>query len=450
MPATEHPPPPPAELFRTEADMAADEARRKKAEKLKDVGQPIRLPSKPIAMAVKGDFVWTAESSHVLRKTHLEASPTGATVQLYRGHEGPVSALAFAGNYVITGSWDKTIRVWDANSKALLSTTKAHRDFVKSLLVIPSLRLLASGSSDKSIRFWDMSDPNWFSSPLKTLGSISSHTRPVECLAADENSFSCIRLFSADSAGTIKVWRLDRQYGVSANCKAVLETELKGHRTGINEMWHGGGLLWTASTDYTVQLHAYPIPRRPLKHVPVLEHPVAVKCVLPLPATDLAESYVFTGAGDSIRAYDLSSVEEPELLSEIDAHANDVTSLAYWVRSVPGKRRPEVWIVSGSLDGTLRKWNLAELVSRKPQLKAQQRLPTPPPPAQPANSILTAEELADLEDLMDSEDSSSESSGGSPEPEALPSRQHSPPPASSNGASSNGSSAEALPAAIAT
>ena len=124
-----------------------------------------------------------------------------------------------------------------------------------------------------------------------------------------------------------------------------------------------------------MQLHAYPIPRRPLKNVPVLQHPVAVRCLLPLPATELAESFVFTGSGDSIRAYDLSSVEEPELLSETDAHAHDVTGLAYWLRSVPGKRQPEVWIISASLDGTLRKWNLAGKLRRQSLGRA---LPTAP------------------------------------------------------------------------
>jgi len=98
------------------------QARKRKAEKLKDAGSPIRLPSKPIAMQVSGDAVWTAESGHVLRKSSLEVcvSPrqsemsvsfsdpkTGATLQLYKGHEGPVSALALVDNYVITGSWDK-------------------------------------------------------------------------------------------------------------------------------------------------------------------------------------------------------------------------------------------------------------------------------------------------------------------------------------------------------
>jgi WD40 repeat protein len=101
---------------------------------------------------------------------------------------------------------------------------------------------------------------------------------------------------------------------------------------------------------------------RPLKTVPTIEHPTAVKSLLPLPLTELAESYIITGSGDKIRAYDISNVEEPELLGEIEAHAHDVTSLNYWIRAAvadAGKRGCKIWIVSGSLDGTLRKWKLS-------------------------------------------------------------------------------------------
>lgn len=41
-------------------------------------------------------------------------------------------------------------------SKAVISSTLAHTDFVKTLLIVPSLQLLVSGSSDKSVRFWSV------------------------------------------------------------------------------------------------------------------------------------------------------------------------------------------------------------------------------------------------------------------------------------------------------
>lgn len=103
--------------------------------------------------------------------------------------------------------------------------------------------------------------------------------------------------------------------------------------------------------------------------MPLITHPTAVRAVLPLPLTPLAEPYLLTGSGDVIRAYDISSPEEPELLGEMDAHWHDVIALRLWMRKSavdgqPGKFKVEPWIVSASLDGTLRKWKLLGMASQ--------------------------------------------------------------------------------------
>lgn len=116
----------------------------------------------------------------------------------------------------------------------------------------------------------------------------------------------------------------------------------------------------SASSDETVQIIDHPTSDSK-KPPPPIPHPVAVRSLLPLSLTDLAEPVVITGAGDMIRVYDLSTPEEPELISEIDAHWHDVTSIRLWVRKTvgdDGKTRVEPWVVSASLDGTIRKWRL--------------------------------------------------------------------------------------------
>lgn len=93
-----------------------------------------------------------------------------------------------------------------------------------------------------------------------------------------------------------------------------------------------------------------------------IKHPVAVRAILPLLLTDLSEPYLISAAEDVLRTYDVSSLQEPELLSEIDGHWHDITSIRLWMRKSEGdngRKRIEPWILTTALDQTIRKWKLA-------------------------------------------------------------------------------------------
>lgn len=67
-----------ANLFRTDADLVRDAARAAKHAGSKDVGAPISLASKPLALLVDGDDGWVAESGFVVRRLDLRVCPTHA------------------------------------------------------------------------------------------------------------------------------------------------------------------------------------------------------------------------------------------------------------------------------------------------------------------------------------------------------------------------------------
>jgi WD40 repeat protein len=176
--------------------------------------------------------------------------------------------------------------------------------------------------------------------------------------------------------GVISIWDLKKENG-SSRWQIIHQKELAIHQGRINEIIYGNGQLWTgtlrqmgalmpikdissASEDKTVQVLTDTSATS--KPPPAIKHPEYVKSILPLLLTDLAEPYLFTGSGDTIRVYDVSALEEPELIREIEGHWREVTAIRLWFRKSAGdngRSYIEPWIVSASLDNTIRKWKLS-------------------------------------------------------------------------------------------
>lgn len=57
--------------------------------------------------------------------------------------------------WIVTGSDDKFIRVYDYNSAEKIKEFEAHTDFIRSVAVHPTLPYVLSASDDKLIKLWD-------------------------------------------------------------------------------------------------------------------------------------------------------------------------------------------------------------------------------------------------------------------------------------------------------
>ncbi|KAF8312050.1 WD40-repeat-containing domain protein [Cantharellus anzutake] len=385
-------------------------------------------------MIVRDQDAWTTESTAIVRRINLQ---TGETLQIYRGHSAPVTCLAFytverggkTSELLITGSWDKTIRIWDTETKECVSTTDAHDDFLKSICVIPSLRLVASGASDKSIRMWDLSVLS--SSPASQLlhvGTFTGHTRPVECLSVDgaprfaaEEEYATItenlRLYSADSMGVIKIWSLDISTRASGalSIRGNVVRENKAHRTGINDMVVSNGQIWTGSTDYSVIIQGNcstddePSPTVEVMSPKTITHPSLVRAVLPLPLVHVDEPYLISGSADKIFVWDITSVNQKhgviEKVVELDAHSHDVTAIEFWEQAPKGKSGiSEIWIVTAGLDCMVRRWRLKDILNGTYQRQVDAALKLDKSRRTPPSATITEEEERELEELMSSDD----------------------------------------------
>jgi WD40 repeat protein len=167
-----------------------------------------------------------------------------------------------------------------------ISSTMAHTDFVKTLLVIPWLNILVSGGSDRQINIWDLAplrDSSRSASDstksLRKLKTVKEHTRPVEALAlAEPGSLGCAPneaiFFSADSMGVIRSWHVKRDQpdaeGESSldtrasGVTVVMKDVFEGHHTSVPELLVGEGGLWSGKLGRQTY-HATAIPDRALR-----------------------------------------------------------------------------------------------------------------------------------------------------------------------------------------
>jgi WD40 repeat protein len=83
---------------------------------------------------------------------------TGSQVAILSGHTGSVACLSFSsdGTSPVSGSHDKTLKLWDVQTGGVIKTFHGHTGQVISVSISFNYTKIASGSYDESIRLWDI------------------------------------------------------------------------------------------------------------------------------------------------------------------------------------------------------------------------------------------------------------------------------------------------------
>lgn len=116
------------------------------------------------------------------------------------GHSEGVWAVALSsdGKTLVSGSADKTIKVWNLDTEKLIRTLSGHSDSVRSVALSSDRQILASGSGDNTIKLWNVQTGE----QIKT---ISGHTGPVWSVAISPDGQT---LVSGSEDTNIKIWDL--------------------------------------------------------------------------------------------------------------------------------------------------------------------------------------------------------------------------------------------------
>ena len=225
--------------------------------KLEDIHCVITMFRKPISISAPHTYISTRPflpsqspllcvfSEHFTKGIRIQGgqlSSWPAPPLEWIGHIDSVTCMCYSPNgcYIVSGSCDKRIRIWDAETgTAVGKPLKGHTGWVNAVAYSPNGRHIISGSCDKTIRIWDAETGAAIGRPLE------GHTNWVKAIAYSPNG---CHIISGSSDKTIRIW--------DAETCAAVGRPLEGHTGQVNAIAYSpdGRHIISGSQDRTIRI----------------------------------------------------------------------------------------------------------------------------------------------------------------------------------------------------
>ncbi len=248
------------------------------------------------------------------------------------GHEGWVSAVAISpdASLLASGSFDKTIRIWDLKTGELIRTLTGHAASVVSLDISPDGQTLVSGSFDRTLKLWHIGSGD-------LIHTFTGHLDSVRAVIFSPDG---AQLASGSFDATVRLWDLDSWQGLEI---------LQGHDGSVRAVAFSpnGQILASSGDDGLIQL--WDVGTGKLLHTLMDQSGNATSGSVVAIAISPDGHILASGSNDkTVKLWDLTNYR---LLRTLVAHTGTVTSVV--MNAAKGT------LTSASTDSTIHLWDLA-------------------------------------------------------------------------------------------
>ncbi|KZP33848.1 WD40 repeat-like protein [Athelia psychrophila] len=224
-----------------------------------------------LAFSSDGRLVVSGSGDKTARIWDLESASAEAKVLSVSdrdsAHDTGVTSVAIStsGHLVAAGFIDGVVRIWDAQTGALLERLPGHKDSVYSVAFTPDGKGLVSGSLDKTLKYWDVSGLVAQVKAKKKVGGTV-----VGLADGEEGQSQCTMDFTGHTEFVLAVavshdgqWVVsgskDRSVRFWDSRTAIVQCMLQGHKNSVIsvDMSPAGNVLATGSGDWQARIWIY-------------------------------------------------------------------------------------------------------------------------------------------------------------------------------------------------
>ncbi|MCW5317995.1 TIR domain-containing protein [Nostoc sp. KVJ3] len=280
-----------------------------------------------VAISLDGQIIASGSKDRTIKLWNLE---TKLEIRTLSGHSFWVRAVTFSpdGKILVSCSDDKSIKLWNWKTGKEIGTLTGHSKEVTTVAISPNGETLASGSDDKTIKLWSLKTK-------QEICTLSGHSGYVQSIAFSPDGQT---LVSGSTDDTIKLWSI-------STCKEILS--LADSISSVKSIAISPNGQTLASGNYSSEVKLWNLSTGKLRQT-LSGHSSSFFGYGILSVTISPDGQILASGCDSDKTIKLWNLATGELLQTLSGHSKGVTSVIF---SPDGQT-----LISGSYDNTIRVW----------------------------------------------------------------------------------------------